>query len=155
MTKVLAADPGSRFGFSVWQDGELLEFGAITTDSKLGMRERLNQMETNISLLFDKVSPDVVVVEDVNKGSFKSWQARAWLGRTYGHVDRLAYEKKLDFVPIAPTEMKKIVTGSGRAKKIDVIHAVNKLLNLSLGKSKDDEADAIALGICYYELHDL
>ena len=154
MANILTIDPGTRLGYSVWtpeHPDKPIEFGALTAPGKLPTNERATYLENMMDMMFESVMPDVVVIEDVIKGNYKSWQARYWLGVTYRQAERLAesYGATLHAVPIQ--SLKVFATGKGNAKKIDMVNAINRRLGMSLSKNKDDECDALWLGLYYLE----
>ena len=50
----------------------------------------------------------------------------------------------------APSRVKKLVTGSGRATKEQMQHAVARELNLKTIPEPHDVADALAIALCHY-----
>ena len=52
------------------------------------------------------------------------------------------------------TQVKKILTGSGRAPKLQVQQAIRRELGLSALPEPPDVADALAIALCHYYLKD-
>ena len=50
----------------------------------------------------------------------------------------------------APAPVKKLITGSGRASKEQVQHAIARELNLKTIPEPHDVADALAIALCHY-----
>ena len=60
----------------------------------------------------------------------------------------LSIEKNgLPLIELAPAEIKKSVTGNGRATKSQIQHAVVAILNLSEFPEPPDVADALAISV--------
>jgi crossover junction endodeoxyribonuclease RuvC len=56
----------------------------------------------------------------------------------------------IEVVEYAPAEVKKAVTGSGRAQKGQVQQMVRILLNLRELPEPEDAADALAIALCHF-----
>ena len=61
-----------------------------------------------------------------------------------------AAERKLPVIHYSATQIKKLLTGSGRAGKEQIQHAVKHELRLKAVPEPNDIADAIAVGLCHY-----
>lgn len=161
---LLTIDPGTRLGYASWEFATkrtplkkaLQEFSVLTADwvdrhidPFMDHARRMNVLGPQIEVLIEAAEPDVIVIENVVMGSYKNWQARAWLSNTYWQVLRVADEQSIQVISVPATSLKKVVCGDGRANKVDIIHKVNDTLAMALSKNKDDEADALALGIYY------
>lgn len=91
---------------------------------------------------------DVIVREDFqgrssvqNHPVFSAWSA----------VDRALAEFGLKFTakPISQSRVKLLVTGSGKAEKVDVERAVRELTGYTGEFAADDESDAAAVALAY------
>lgn len=51
---------------------------------------------------------------------------------------------------IAPTSVKKAITGNGKSTKEEVAKALNTVYGIDINFKTDDESDAIACGISFY-----
>lgn len=56
---------------------------------------------------------------------------------------------KKPFDTITPSEVKKIITGSGRADKKQILEALPQFLSKSIVFNNFDESDSVAIGIAY------
>ena len=151
--RVLGIDPGLRvagYGCITYDRGDprpiLVEAGAIKLDTTQSVSHRLYQLWTDINEIITDVSPDVVAVETVF-----SHARQVGTAITMGHargVILLSIEKNgLPLIELAPAEIKKSVTGNGRATKLQIQHAVVAILNLSELPEPPDVADALAISI--------
>lgn len=151
--RVLGIDPGLRvagYGCITYDRGDprpiLVEAGAIKLDTTQSVSYRLYQLWTDINEIIMAVSPDVVAVETVF-----SHARQVGTAITMGHargVILLSIEKNgLPLIELAPAEIKKSVTGNGRATKSQIQHAVVAILNLSELPEPPDVADALAISV--------
>lgn len=142
-------DPGSlRTGWGVVRaEGSRLlsiDFGVIRADDGAPLPRRLELIFDELSAHLDRTRPSEVFLESI----FHHQSARSALvlGQARG-VAMLAAEKaKCPIGEIAPAEVKKAVTGSGRADKTQV----GELIRIQLGLAERppaDAADALAVAI--------
>lgn len=133
-------------GWVLFKDNNIVSHGTIIPDCETKGEKLLFIYEELCSLLDYKV--ELVVMERGFQGTGRSID----LGMVRGLVFLITTYENITIVEVSPMTMKKHITGSGRAKKEDVISAVEKKYHLELptlrpkGKKKDDNiADAIAL----------
>ncbi len=151
---IVGIDPGTLFtGYGVVAEnsGELqcLAFGVIESKATLHMHLRLLHLGTQLGFLFEKYKPKCVVIE---KAFFaKNAESAMKLGQARGICLYESSRARLPIFEYNPTEVKKGLTGSGRAEKDQVQMMVQLLLNLSAGAklemTKLDMSDALALAI--------
>jgi crossover junction endodeoxyribonuclease RuvC len=67
-----------------------------------------------------------------------------------GAILMVAAEADLTVIHFAPTNVKRLITGSGRASKDQMQHAVTRELRLDRLLEPNDVADASALALCLY-----
>lgn len=70
------------------------------------------------------------------------------LGQARGVALLLAAQRNLSVFEYNPTEIKKAVTGSGRAEKVQVKKMVTLIMNIHHPLGEDD-SDALAVCICH------
>ena len=63
-----------------------------------------------------------------------------------------AGQRDLPLVSYAATRIKKTITGSGRASKEQVQHAIQRELGLAEVPEPPDVADALAAALCHYHV---
>ncbi len=148
---LLGIDPGSQTtGYGVLRrEGsriECLDCGRIRLPAKTPVSVRLGALSREIGQILDRNRPEVVAVESVFHGvNTKSLvvlaQARGAILAELGRRDLPCHE-------YSPAEVKRAVTGSGRAHKDQVGHMVKVLLNLRGGDLASDTSDALAVALC-------
>jgi len=153
MSLVLGLDPGSvRLGYGVIStDGdavECVEAGTISAPASKPIGTRLAEIGADLEALLLEHMPDVVALEhgfvavirgSVQQGALVSSEAR-------GVARFLAARSGIEIVELAPTAIKKGVTGSGRADKPTVARMVQRLLGLKR-RPDPDASDALAAAI--------
>jgi crossover junction endodeoxyribonuclease RuvC len=93
--------------------------------------------------------PEVLVVETLFYG--ENVQSLIKLGQIRGVILLLGEMHGMEVYEYAPREIKKGMTGYGRAEKGQVIHMVRAVLNLPDLKSPD-QADALAVALYHSHL---
>ncbi len=134
------------------------EFGIILTSeavkSKLFGVKRLSdikeQMIPKVRYDADEGEETMVFIEGYSYGSLNN---REILGELGGMIRLMLFEQEIPFIDVAPTSLKKFVTGKGNADKIAMALGIQK----TWGKDFEttDQADAFALcqlGLAYMEL---
>lgn len=149
--RLLGLDPGLRitgWGVIDW-DGNRMRYvadGAIKTDSKLSLSERLVQLYEGIELVINRFGPLEAAVEEtfVNKNPNSTLK----LGQARGVVMLTPALAGLSVAEYTPNQVKKTVVGAGHAQKEQVQMMVKTLLP---GAKIDtpDAADALAVAICH------
>lgn len=137
----------SQTGYSVFDvasedDVKILEVSSIK--NKKGERpEKLHNIGNVLSELKIKYSPDEVVFE---RGFTRYHTSTQALYQVLG-VSMYIFHDTKQFL-YAPTTVKKSLTGSGKAKKEDVLGEVEKLYP-NIDFCNTDESDSVAVGITH------
>jgi crossover junction endodeoxyribonuclease RuvC len=122
-----------------------VDAGVIRVPSELPLWERVEPIFRALSALLTEHRPELVFVESVFH--HRSAQSALILGHARG-VALLAARLSLCTVKeLAPAEIKKAVTGNGRAEKSQVQSMVKVLLRLGEERLPLDASDALAIAI--------
>lgn len=148
--KVMGIDPSlNSTGYCVIErEGKnisILEKGVIKPHQNT-VPEKLYALAKKIKEIIDIYSPDEVAIENVYSSPFK--RSSIFLALSAGALLAAVCEKGKPVFHYTTTEIKKAVTGWGRAGKKDVERMVRKLLKID-GKMNSDISDAIAVVICH------
>ena len=143
--RVLAFDPG--YGITGWgcvEDPPLraLGYGAILTSAELPHANRLASLAAEARALLSEHRPEAVIVETLFVHRNQKTAGGVYEAR--GVLLCAAAEAGLDVIELGPMQIKKAVTGSGRAEKSAVHDMVQRLLSISKKIRPDDTADALA-----------
>ncbi len=147
---VVGFDPGLRAtGYAVVRTGagglELVEAGVIRAGSAVRFESRLQEIYAEARALLEEVKPDLVVLEDVfSHPRFPNAVIR--IGHVRGVLCLAAAHASIPVLSLPPAEVKRAVTGNGRAPKAQVQAAVCAQLNTQ-GKLAHHAADAMALAL--------
>lgn len=154
--RVFGIDPGSiRTGYGcVDADGSrhtLVTCGALVTPTGASLPDRLHAIYHGLRGLIVEARPACVAVESV----FHAVNARSALvlGQARGAAILAAVDAGVPVVEYTPAEVKRAVTGYGRAEKPQIQQMIKLLLGLDRVPTPHDAADALAIAICH--LHQL
>jgi crossover junction endodeoxyribonuclease RuvC len=149
---VLGFDPGTAStGWGVVeQDGNRLRslgHGCIVTSAKDDTHVRLRQIFEQARGLIRRFEPDVVVLEEL----FVNVNVRTALavGQAKGVLYLAAAELPGAPCEYSPLQIKRAVTGYGRASKVQVQEMTKVLLGLPRIPQPDHAADALAVAITH------
>lgn len=152
--RVLGLDPGTAIvGWGVveaeGQDMTLLDYGTIRTPAKRPLAERVTHIYDELNELLDRYQPDGVGIEQL----FFSRNVSTALpvAHARGVMLLAAYKRGIPLQEFKPVEIKKALTGYGKADKRQMQQMVRLLLGLNDIPRPDDAADAIATAICYHQ----
>jgi crossover junction endodeoxyribonuclease RuvC len=150
--RIIGIDPGiNRTGYGVLdfnsQEFSLVEYGSFTPDIKEPTYDRLASICDKLKEVLARTKPDTAVVEDL----FFSKNARSAL--TLGHIRGALIvtlsNAGLRIRELTPLEIKKGLTGYGRAEKPQVGEMVRIILGLKEIPAPADASDALAAAIAY------
>ena len=149
---VLGIDPGTAttgYGVVAAGDGKvtLLECGVIRTSAGQPLPIRIRDIYEGVVALIDRHRPSAVSVEDVFHG--KNSRTALSLGHARGAILLAASLKDLPISEYTAVEIKKAVTGTGRATKDQVGFMVQQRLRLARAPAPADAADGVAAALCH------
>jgi crossover junction endodeoxyribonuclease RuvC len=152
--RVLGIDPGLNCtGYGVIEHSArgpiLREGGVIRTTAKLPLAERVYEIATGLRDVIADLNPSVVAIEQIFSHT-RHPQTAILMAHARGVILLCASERKLPVIHYSATQIKKLLTGSGRAGKEQVQHAVKHELRLKEIPEPNDVADAVAVGLCHY-----
>ncbi len=157
LMKILGIDPGTAttgYGSLNW-DGNgifsLHKFGWIETDKTLAATVRLNSIYRQMMLLLTEMKPDAMIMEKVF--FFSNAKTIIRVSQAQGVILLAADHCGIPVHELTPSEVKKIVTGNGRAKKPEMQTVIKRILKFKTPDKKkthfDDVADALAVALSY------
>lgn len=118
----------------------------ITTDAKKPLPERLGKIISGISDIIHNYKPEVAAVENI----FTSVNAKSalLLGQARGAIIAALIANDISVREFTALQIKKAVTGYGKAEKEQVKKLVEMHLNILFKGVPLDVTDALACGIC-------
>ncbi|MBN1931424.1 MAG: crossover junction endodeoxyribonuclease RuvC [Desulfobacterales bacterium] len=151
MTKIIGIDPGlASTGVGIVSGKgtrvESYSYGSIHTSKKKTLPSRLDQIFSKIFLILKNENPDVMVVEDIFSLE-KYPKSGITLGKVTGVILLAGCRLNVPVIEIPVREAKKVLTGNGKADKIQLEKSVRHLLNLKSPIRPFHASDAIALAL--------
>lgn len=125
----------------------IIEAGVLRLGSRRPMQQRLAQLHDDLLEVIDEVQPQRIVVEKLFS-HYRHVRTAILMGHARGVVLLAGQLRGLEFDELAPTEVKKAITGYGHASKQQMQHAVMVQCGLDAPPSPPDVADAIAIALC-------
>jgi len=149
--KILGIDPGTRnLGYCILEvRGEkylLIEAGLLKFKKNF-LKDQILELTKGLDLIFDKYSIDEVVIEDI----FYAYNPKTVLklAQFRGALSLKILELKGDYKEYTPLQVKRALTGNGKATKEQVAFMVKRLLNLKKEIKPFDITDAMAIAITH------
>ncbi len=119
---------------------KVLMVGSIPGPKKMRGLDRASYVAGEVLKLYDNYLPELVVMEGYAFAKPFAMVPLVEIGTVIRYFTR---QRGLDYVDVAPTKLKKFVTGSGNAKKDQMMMHVFKRWRFEAPNS--DEADAYGL----------
>lgn len=148
--RVLGIDPGLKtIGLGlVERNGEKLsaiEWLTIETDAGLPLPDRLCEIQRDLDEYVRETKPDLVVVETL---FFQTNTSSAMqVAHARGVILSVVAKHGIAILEANPLELKRSVTGDGRADKTQMQDMVMRTLSLTQRPTPDDAADALSLAL--------
>lgn len=153
--RVLGIDPGLNVtGYGVIEfDGAkevaIVEAGVLRGgSSKKELGERLLALHSGMQDVLKSLKPDVVAMEELYS-HYERPQTAILMGHARGVLSFAAAQADLQLHSYAATQIKRVLTGNGRAPKSQMQMAVTRELQLEEIPEPADVADALAIAMCH------
>ena len=152
--RYLGLDPGlNRTGYAVIERRTagpfLMEGGVLRSKPDLPLQKRVLELAEGLQEVLTELKPESVAIEDVfthvqnPRTALKMAHARGAILLTLAQAD-------IPIIHYSPTQIKRLLTGSGRAPKEQIQRAVTAELKLPCIPEPNDVADASAIALCLY-----
>lgn len=152
--RYLGIDPGlNRTGYAVFERGKrgpvLCEGGVIRSTQKLTLSERVLEIGQGIREVLEQYEPSVMAIEQVfSTGQYP--KTALLMAHARGAILYAAAERHVRVVHYTPRQIKRLLTGSGKATKDQVQRAIQSELQIQDVLEPNDVADAAAVALCHY-----
>lgn len=150
--RILGIDPGyAILGYGIIEmkgnHFKVIDYGAVTTDSKMEMPDRLKVLYNSLMEIIAEYEPEVASIEEL----FFNTNAKTAIlvGQARGVAVLACANSGLDIEEYTPLQIKQALVGYGRAEKKQVQLMVKTILNLKEIPKPDDTADALAAAVCH------
>lgn len=150
--RIIGIDPGYAivgFGIIEYNNGrfKVIDYGAVTTPADMDFNRILEIIYDDVSQILDIYKPESLAIE---KLYFQNNQKTAIdVAEARGVILLSAVKRRLLIREYTPLEVKKSVTGYGKAVKKQVQEMTKRILRLSEIPKPDDTADALAIAVCH------
>jgi crossover junction endodeoxyribonuclease RuvC len=125
----------------------ILDAGVCRTATDANLARRLAQIETDFAALFEQWPVEVVAVEQLY-AHYKHPRTAVLMGHGRGVIIATAARRGIEVRDFAATQVKRYLTGNGRAGKAQVQRAVMAAFGLARVPEPHDVADALAIAFC-------
>ena len=153
--RVLGIDPGLRVtGYGIVEfDGtnrlQLIEGGVLRGgDSRQDIGRRLVLLRDGLADVLESLQPDVVAMEELYS-HYERPQTAILMGHARGVLCMTAAAAGRTVHHYSATQIKRVLTGNGRAPKSQMQAAITGLLELDAMPQPADVADALAIAACH------
>lgn len=145
----MGVDPGLvATGFGVLEIGPggvtVRDSGVIATTTGQPLEARLNALHRAVHRIIELQSPGLLVVEDLYT-EYKFPRTAVLMGHARGVIYLAARQLGVSVLALAPSEVKRAITGNGAAGKGQMQRAVQTVLGLKEPPRPSHVADALGL----------
>ncbi|MCK5293940.1 MAG: crossover junction endodeoxyribonuclease RuvC [Arcobacteraceae bacterium] len=151
--KILGIDPGTiNCGYAILEVNnrkiKLIEAGLIKMKSRI-LQEQILEFVEGLDLITKNHKIDEVAIEDM----FFAFNPKSVikLAQFRGAISLKILQDFGNFAEYTPLQVKKAVTGNGKADKNQVAFMVKRLLNIKQEIKSLDITDAIAVAITHFQ----
>lgn len=153
-SRYLGIDPGlNRTGYALLErrtgGPALLEGGIVRSSPKDSLQRRVHEIATGVREVVTELNPGIVAMEQIFSHG-RNLKTSLQLAHVRGAILATLAEASVTVVHYSPTQIKRLLTGSGRAPKEQIQHAVKAELKLAEIPEPNDVADASAIALCLY-----
>ena len=154
LSSYLGIDPGlNRTGYALLERGVngpvLREGGVIRSTRSLSLAERVHEIGDGLREVIEQYRPQVMAIEQVFS-TVKFPKTALLMAHARGAILYTAADQNIPVVHYTPTQIKRLLTGNGRASKDQMQRAIKNELQLDRLLEPNDVADAFAVALCHY-----
>lgn len=154
MPRVLGIDPGLNVtGYAVLEVAaggpRVCEAGVVRGRTRGSLTARLLEIHDGVAEVIASLEPQAVALEQLYS-HYQRPRTAILMGHARGVICLAATRGGLPVVSYAATQVKKALTGNGRATKRQMQSAVARELRLSALPEPHDVGDALAIALCHY-----
>ena len=152
--RILGIDPGlNTTGYGVLEivdrQPRLVEAGVVRGTPRGSLTARVQEIHDGVAEVIDSLQPEVMALEKLYTHYDRPTTA-ILMGHARGVICLAAAKAGIAVADYAATQVKKTLTGSGRAPKWQVQQAIQRELQLATLPEPADVADALAIALCHW-----
>lgn len=126
----------------------LVEGGTIKSPPRKPLPDRLGTLFEDLNEALEQHNPDLIIVEELY-AAFGHPRTAIQMAHARGVILLAAQRQAIPVVGYPASEVKRMLTGSGRAGKAQIQRVVAQRLRLRKPPQPADVADALALALCH------
>lgn len=152
--KILGIDPGlNTTGYGVLEivggQPRLVEGGVVRSNSRGTLSARVQEIHDGVAEVIESLKPEVMALEKLYSHYDRPTTALL-MGHARGVICLAAAKAGIAVEDYAATQVKKTLTGNGRAPKSQIQQAIKLELRLATLPEPADVADALAIAFCHH-----
>jgi crossover junction endodeoxyribonuclease RuvC len=157
--RILGIDPGLNItGYGILERNAqhpkqpcVIEAGVVRGTAKQSLTERLAEIHRGVADVIESLKPDVMALEQLYSHVAHP-RTSILMGHARGVICLAAAQAGIPVIHYPATQIKRILTGAGRASKEQMQRAIQRELRLPELPDPPDVADALAVALCHYYL---
>jgi len=155
--RILGVDPGLNVtGYALLEAVagrglEIGEAGVVRGRTRGSLTARVAEIHEGLSEVIRALKPTVMALEQLYS-HYQRPRTAILMGHARGVICLAAAQAGLEVNHYNATQIKRMLTGNGRAPKTQVQRAVQRELGLAELPDPPDVADALAIAMCHYHL---
>ncbi len=158
MQRILGIDPGLNItGYGLLRrtnHGPRLDEAGVVRGGRGGeLSGRLDKIYQGVRDVIESYQPSVMAIEELYS-HYQRPRTAILMGHARGVICLAAAQYQVPVYNYAATQVKKLLTGNGRAPKTQMQHSIQRELSLATLPEPADIADALAIALCHYYLAD-
>lgn len=152
--RVLGIDPGlNTTGYGVLEVArggpKVCEAGVVRGETRGSLTARLNEVFEGVCDVIATLKPTAVALEQLYS-HYERPRTAILMGHARGVICLAATRAGIPVISYSATQVKKTLTGNGRASKSQMQTAVQRELKLKVVPEPHDVSDALAIALCHY-----
>ena len=154
--RILGIDPGlNTTGYGVVDASaegiHLVEAGVVRGGVGKSLAVRVGEIHAGVTEVIASLKPDSLAIEELYS-HYERPKTAILMGHARGVIVLAATQSDVPVTHYAATQIKKILTGAGRAPKEQVQLAIQRELGLATLPEPADVADALAIALTHWYL---
>jgi crossover junction endodeoxyribonuclease RuvC len=154
--RVVGIDPGLHVtGYAIVDPSPrgpfVIEAGVLRTRGSKTLGQRLALLHQGVCEVLDAFPPSAMALEQVHS-HVRHPRTAILMAHARGVIVLSAAERGVAVVGYAAARIKKTLTGSGKAPKEQIQHAIQHELGLEALPEPNDVADACAVALCHFHI---
>ena len=127
------------------------EAGVVRAKPRDELAKKVHQIYEGVAEVIEQFRPHVMALEELYS-HYQRPRTSILMGHARGVICLAAAEAGIPVFNYSATQVKKVLTGSGRAPKSQMQEAIRRELGLAQLPEPADVADALAIGLVHYYL---